>query len=154
MDADFSHPPASLPLLIERAAAGADLVIGSRYVPDGRVVGSTLPRRMISHTANWLARWVLRIRVRDCTAGFRCYRRALLEAIPLERLISNGYSFLIEMAFYCQRAGFGIAEVPICFVNRQAGASKISRGEILKAVYTIIRLRSTLHTWPAHSRPV
>jgi glycosyltransferase involved in cell wall biosynthesis len=142
MDADFSHPPCSLPDLLDRAAADADLVVGSRYVPGGKVVGSTAPRRMISHTANWLAHAVLGIHVNDCTAGFRCYRRRVLEAIALDGIFSNGYSFLIEMAFYCQRAGFRIGEVPITFVNRTAGTSKISQDEILKALYTIVRLRA------------
>jgi dolichol-phosphate mannosyltransferase len=141
MDADFSHPPQSLPQLLDRAAAGAGLVIGSRYVPGGRVVGSTRPRRLISYAANWLAHAILGIRARDCTAGFRCYRRQVLESINLAAIFSNGYSFLIEMAYYCERAGVPIAEAPITFVNRTAGKSKISRAEILKAMYTVIRLR-------------
>jgi dolichol-phosphate mannosyltransferase len=141
MDADFSHPPQSLPQLLDRAAAGAGLVIGSRYVPGGRVVGSTLPRRLISYAANWLAHAILGIRARDCTAGFRCYRRQVLQSINLGLILSNGYSFLIEMAYYCERAGVPIAEVPITFVNRTAGTSKISRAEILRALYTVIRLR-------------
>jgi dolichol-phosphate mannosyltransferase len=141
MDADFSHPPQSLPQLLDRAAAGAGLVIGSRYVRGGLVVGSTLPRRLISYAANWLAHVILGIRARDCTAGFRCYRRQWLESINLAVVLSNGYSFLIEMAYYCERASVPIAEVPITFVNRTAGTSKISRAEILKALYTVIRLR-------------
>src|SRR5512133_1189803 len=141
MDADFSHPPERLPQLLDRAAAGAGLVIGSRYVPGGRVVGSALPRRLISHAANWLAHGILGIRTKDCTAGFRCYRRQVLESVDLAAIFSNGYSFLIEMAYYCERAGVPIAEVPITFTNRTAGTSKINRAEILKALYTVIRLR-------------
>jgi dolichol-phosphate mannosyltransferase len=141
MDADFSHPPEALPALLDRAAAGAGLVIGSRYVPGGQVVGSTLPRRLISYSANWLAHAILGIRARDCTAGFRCYRRTVLQSIDLTAIFSSGYSFLIEMAYYCQRAGVPIAEVPITFVNRTAGTSKINRAEIFKALYTVVRLR-------------
>jgi glycosyltransferase involved in cell wall biosynthesis len=141
MDADFSHPPEKLPAILDRATAGAGLVIGSRYVPGGRVVGSTLPRKLISYCANWLAHVILGIRARDCTAGFRCYRREVLQAIDLGAIFSSGYSFLIEMAYYCERAGVPIAEVPITFVNRTAGTSKINRAEIFKALYTVVRLR-------------
>jgi dolichol-phosphate mannosyltransferase len=141
MDADFSHPPEELPQMLDRAAAGAGLVIGSRYVPGGRVVGSTLPRKLISYCANWLAHIILGIQARDCTAGFRCYRREVLESIDLSVIFSNGYSFLIEMAYYCERAGVRTAEVPITFVNRTAGTSKINRAEIVKALYTVVRLR-------------
>jgi dolichol-phosphate mannosyltransferase len=140
MDADFSHPPESLPRLLDRAADGAGLVVGSRYVPGGRAVGSTLPRRLISYAANWLAHVILGIHVHDCTAGFRCYRRAVLEAVDLQEIFSSGYSFLIEMAYRCERVGVSVAEVPITFVNRTAGTSKISRGEIFKALDTVLRL--------------
>ncbi len=147
MDADFSHSPASLPQLLDKAAEGYDLVVGSRYVPGGRVVGSTAPRKLISYGANWLAHKVLGVAVRDCTAGFRCYRRQVLEAIDLGRIFSSGYSFLIEMAFYCQQAGFRTGEVPITFVNRTEGASKISKREIYKAFYTLLRLRTQALPW-------
>ncbi len=147
MDCDFSHSPESVPDLLAKAAEGYDLVIGSRYVPGGRVVGSTAPRKLISYGANWLAHLILGVDVRDCTAGFRCYHRRVLETIDLDRIFSSGYSFLIEMAFYVQRAGFRIAEVPITFVNRTQGASKISKTEILKAFYTLIRLRTQALPW-------
>lgn len=147
MDADFSHSPESLPVLLDKAAAGYDLVVGSRYVSGGRVVGSTRPRKLISYGANWLAHLLLNVNVRDCTAGFRCYRRAVLEAVDLDAIFSSGYSFLIEMAFHCQRAGFRIGEVPITFVNRTQGASKISKREIYKAFYTLLRLRTQALPW-------
>lgn len=147
MDADFSHSPAALPALLDKASQGYDLVIGSRYVPGGSVVGCTPWRRFVSYTANWLAHTVLGIDARDCTAGFRCYRRAVLETIPLDAIFSSGYSFLIEMAFYCQQVGFRVGEVPITFVNRTEGTSKISRSEILRAMYTLLRLRTSALPW-------
>jgi len=147
MDADFSHDPARLPDLLHKASRGYDLVIGSRYVPGGAIVDSTRLRKLISYGANWLAHTVLGVAARDCTAGFRCYRRQVLETINLNAIFSSGYSFLIEMAFYCQRAGFRIGEVPITFVNRRKGVSKISRLEIYKAFYTLIRLRTSALPW-------
>ncbi len=147
MDADFSHNPASLPALIDMAAMGVDLVVGSRYVPGGRVVGSTRTRQWISYGANSLAHSMLRVSIRDCTAGFRCYRRRVLETIDLDAIFSSGYSFLTEMAYLCQQAGFTSGEVPITFTNRTEGASKISRTEIIKAFYTLIRLRTSRLPW-------
>ena len=147
MDADFSHSPESLPALLDKAASGYDLVIGSRYVAGGAVVGSPATRQFVSYSANWLAHLFLGVAARDCTAGFRCYRRTVLETIDLDAIFSSGYSFLIEMAFYCQRAGFRIGEAPITFVNRTEGASKINRREIYKAFYTLIRLRTGALPW-------
>jgi glycosyltransferase involved in cell wall biosynthesis len=147
MDADFSHSPASVPALIAKAQSGYDMVVGSRYVPGGSVVGWSSLRKLTSFTANWLAHWFLGVATRDCTAGFRCYRRAVLETIPLDTVFSGGYSFLIEMAFLCQQAGFRIGEVPITFVNRTQGASKISQTEIYKAMYTLVRLRTRALPW-------
>lgn len=147
MDADFSHSPESVPALLDKAAEGYDLVVGSRYVPGGDVVGSTRPRKLISYGANWLAHTILDVQVRDCTAGFRCYRRRVLEAIDLDTIFSSGYSFLVEMAYRCQRAGFSSAETPIIFVNRTEGSSKISKTEIFKAFYTLIRLRTSALPW-------
>jgi glycosyltransferase involved in cell wall biosynthesis len=147
MDADFSHNPASLPAMLAKAAAGDDLVIGSRYVAGGGVVGWPAGRKLLSAVANRLAHLFLGLAARDCTAGFRCYRRAVLETIPLESIFSGGYSFLIEMAFLCEAAGFCIGEVPITFVNRTQGASKISKLEIYKAMYTLVRLRTRALPW-------
>ena len=147
MDADFSHSPESLPALLDKAAAKYDLVIGSRYVTGGAVVGSSGPRKFVSYSANWLAHTILGVEARDCTAGFRCYRRQVLETIDLDSIFSSGYSFLIEMAFHCQQAGFRIGEVPITFVNRTEGTSKINRLEIYKAFYTLLRLRTSALPW-------
>ncbi len=148
MDADFSHSPEDLPRLLNKAANDScDLVVGSRYVAGGRIVGCTLPRRLISYGANWLAHIILGITIRDCTAGFRVYRRRVLDTIDLDAIFSSGYSFLTEMAFLCERAGFRTGEVPITFVNRTEGASKISRWEILRAVYTLLRLRTSGLPW-------
>jgi glycosyltransferase involved in cell wall biosynthesis len=147
MDADFSHNPASLPALLDKAATGYDLVVGSRYVPGGRVAGWPPLRKLISYVANLLAHWFLGIATRDCTAGFRCYRRAVLETVDLSAVFSTGYSFLIETAFLCQEAGFRIGEVPITFVNRTQGASKISKAEIFRAFYTLLRLRTRGLPW-------
>lgn len=147
MDADFSHSPESLPDLLASAAAGCDLVIGSRYVPGGAVVGSPPLRQFISYTANALAHSVLGLSARDCTAGFRCYRLQVLRTVDLEAIFSSGYSFLIEMAFWVERAGFRIGEIPITFVNRTEGASKINKREIYKAMYTILRLRTHSLPW-------
>lgn len=147
MDADFSHSPESLPALIDKAASGYDLVIGSRYVRGGAVVGSPPLRKFISNAANTLAHIILDVTARDCTAGFRCYRRQVLETIDLDAIFSSGYSFLVEMAFLVERAGFRTGEVPITFVNRTEGASKISKREIYKAMYTIARLRTSALPW-------
>jgi glycosyltransferase involved in cell wall biosynthesis len=147
MDADFSHNPADVPALLAKIECGYDMVVGSRYVPGGSVVGWPRLRKLISAVANRLAHLFLSVATRDCTAGFRCYRRAVLETIPLETIFSGGYSFLIEMAFLCQEAGFRIGEVPITFVNRTQGSSKISKLEIYKAMYTLLRLRTRSLPW-------
>lgn len=147
MDADFSHSPERLPSMVTKVASGYDLVVGSRYVPGGAVVGCTPMRKFISYGANWLAHLLLGVSIRDCTAGYRCYRRRVLETIDLDAIFSSGYSFLIEMAFYCQRAGFRLGEVPITFVNRTEGSSKISKSEIYKAFYTLLRLRTSALPW-------
>jgi dolichol-phosphate mannosyltransferase len=138
MDADFSHHPRYIPSMV-RAISGADLVIGSRYVPGGQVL-YPFYRRLLSRCANLFARLTLGLHARDCTAGFRLYRRRVLESIPLDQIFSNGYSFLIEMLFYVQSRGWKVAEVPIIFEDRKYGQSKISQNEIVKAVYTCIRL--------------
>lgn len=138
MDADFSHHPRYIPSMV-KAISGADLVIGSRYVPGGQVL-YPFHRRLLSRCANTFARLTLGLHAGDCTAGFRLYRRRVLESIPLDQIFSNGYSFLIEMLFYVQRNEWKVAEVPIIFEDRRYGQSKISRNEIVKAVYTCIRL--------------
>lgn len=125
MDADLSHDPADLPRLLE-AANEADLVIGSRYVPQGRTEGWGLRRRLLSRWGNEYVRVVLGLAVRDLTAGFRCWRRHLLEAVDLDAVRTRGYGFQIEMTWRAIRAGGRVVEVPICFTERRAGRSKMS----------------------------
>ncbi len=139
MDADFSHNPAYIPGLVELANY-YHITIGSRYVPQGGVKNWELRRRFLSWGANTFARTMLGLKARDCTAGFRCYHREVLQSINLDQIFSNGYSFLVEMLFKSQRAGFTVGEIPIIFANRERGASKISQQEIYKAMYTVARL--------------
>lgn len=140
MDADFSHHPRYIPAMITKSLDEADLVIGSRYVRGGGTHGCTLPRKALSWGANAFAKVVLGLPAADCTAGFRCYRAEALSSIDLDAIFSSGYSFLIEMLYKCHRHGWRIGEVPILFENRRRGASKISRQEITKAMYTVLRL--------------
>jgi len=139
MDADFSHHPRYIPAMVD-ASQQYDLVIGSRYVRGGGTPDFPLKRILLSSGANTFARAMLGLRAHDSTAGFRCYRRAVLEALPLDNIFSSGYSFLIEMLFLVQRAGFSVGEVPIIFEDRKQGVSKISQQEIKKALYTVLRL--------------
>lgn len=139
MDADFSHDPSYIPALVELANY-YHITIGSRYIPEGGVQNWEIQRRFLSWSANAFARAVLGLKAHDCTAGFRCYHREVLLNINLDRIFSNGYSFLVEMIFKCQRMGFTMGEIPIIFTNRQRGQSKISKREIYKAIYTVMRL--------------
>ena len=139
MDADFSHDPAELPTLIA-GVSNADLVLGSRYVPGGGVVNWPLRRVLLSRFANGYIRTVTRLSVRDCTTGYRCWRLPALGALPLDRIRSEGYSFLIETLFMAARSGVRVAEVPITFVERRQGESKLSRSVILESVWTPWRL--------------
>src|SRR5262249_7605004 len=122
MDADLSHDPAHLPELIA-STDRADLAIGSRYVPGGAIVNWPTRRRRLSRFANLYIRAVTRLSARDCTSGYRCWRREALAALPLERFTSDGYSFLVEMLFAAARSGCRVAEVPITFVERRLGES-------------------------------
>ena len=139
MDADFSHHPCYIPALVSHSN-GAQVVVGSRYVPGGGTRYCSLKRRLLSRGANGFARLMLGLEARDCTAGFRCYRRKALEAIDLQAILSNGYSFLIEMLYQCQRRGYRTCEIPIIFEDRRHGVSKISHREIFKAICTVLRL--------------
>jgi glycosyltransferase involved in cell wall biosynthesis len=139
MDADFSHDPAYIPALVA-LADHYHITIGSRYIPQGGVVNWEWQRRFLSWGANAFARAVLGLKANDCTAGFRCYHREVLLNIDLDKIFSNGYSFLVEMLFKCQRQGYQVGEIPITFANRERGQSKISQREIFKAMYTVIRL--------------
>jgi dolichol-phosphate mannosyltransferase len=148
MDADFSHDPARLPALLE-AAAGADVVIGSRYVPGGAVVNWQKSRRILSRFANIYVRAITHLGVHDCTSGYRCWQRAALESLPLDAFVSDGYSFLVEMLFTAARQGRRIVELPITYVERREGQSKISRAVILESVITPWRLIAS----PKRARP-
>jgi hypothetical protein len=139
MDADFSHHPRYIPSMLDLSRE-RDLVIGSRYVPGGGTLNCTAKRKALSQGANTFAKVMLGLRAKDCTAGFRCYRREVLQAIDLDGIRSNGYSFLIEMIFCVQRRGFSIGEVPIIFEDRRRGTSKISKNEVLRALQTVERL--------------
>lgn len=138
MDADFSHDPKYIPDLVA-LMENKDLVIGSRYVPGGGIVNWDLKRRIISKGANTYAKLFLGIEANDCTAGFRCYRRELLSKIDLDKVYSSGYSFLIEMLYRCKRAGARVGESPIIFKDRVHGETKISRAEMKKALWTVLR---------------
>lgn len=143
MDADYSHHPRYLPAMLEILAGGADLVIGSRYVPGGGVSNWPLHRRVLSRGANLVSRMLLTLPVRDATAGFRGYRAQVLRTIHPEAIRAEGYSFLEETLWRVVHAGFRVEETPIVFEDRILGKSKINRKEIFKAMGTLIRLRFT-----------
>jgi dolichol-phosphate mannosyltransferase len=139
MDADLSHDPRHLQSLIE-AAGQADVVIGSRYVPGGAIRNWPRRRRLLSRLANIYIRSITRLKASDCTSGYRCWRRETLAAMPLDRFISDGYSFLVEMLFVASGQGSRIAESPITFVERRAGQSKLSRAVLIESALTPWRL--------------
>jgi dolichol-phosphate mannosyltransferase len=139
MDADFSHHPRYIPAMIEMSER-YDLVIGSRYVAGGGSRNCTWKRIALSKIANTVSRTLLDLEARDTTAGFRLYHREVLKSIPLEQIFSSGYSFLVEILFMCQRRGWQTGEVPIIFEDRRRGKTKISRQEVVKAQYTVLRL--------------
>jgi dolichol-phosphate mannosyltransferase len=141
MDADFSHDPAHLPAFLA-AAATADLVLGSRYL-GGKVtvVNWPIARLMLSYWANVYARWVTGLRIWDLTGGFKCFRTRVLQTIDLSQVRSNGYAFQIEMSVRAWRKGFTLAEVPIVFVDRTEGQSKMNRRIVREAIWVVPRLR-------------
>jgi len=142
MDADLSHDPRHLPALV-RAIGQADLVIGSRYIAGGDIVNWPLRRRLLSRFANYYIRTVTRLNARDCTSGYRCWRRDALARLALDDFISDGYSFLVEMLYVASRQGCRIAEVPITFVERHQGESKLSRAVLAESAITPWRLIAT-----------
>jgi dolichol-phosphate mannosyltransferase len=141
MDADFSHDPAYIPRFLEALAAGADLVLGSRNVPGGGVEGWGLDRHLLSKGGSLYARTILGVPVRDLTTGFKAYTRRALEVIDPETIRSNGYSFQIETTYRALRKGLRVVEVPIVFVDRRAGRSKMSRRIFAEAIAEVWRLR-------------
>jgi dolichol-phosphate mannosyltransferase len=140
MDADFSHDPRYLPDFL-RAIEDADLVIGSRYIRGGGTPSWSLIRRFISGGGNIFARFMLGIPVHDCTAGYRCYRRRVLETIDLDTIQSQGYAFQIEMVYRTRQHGFKIVETPIIFKDRRVGKSKMSRKIVIEGFTYVIRTR-------------
>lgn len=141
MDADLSHDPRHLPAMVEAAHAGADVVIGSRYLDGGRVVNWPLHRVVLSMFANRYVRAITGLRVNDCTSGYRCWRREAIARLPLDRIRSDGYAFLVEMLFQARRHGCRIAEVPIVFVERRVGQSKLDTGVLFESMLTPWRVR-------------
>ena len=141
MDCDFSHDPDYVPRLITAVEEGADLALGSRYVPSGGVRNWGLLRRLISAGGSSYARIILGVKVRDLTGGFKCYRRAVLEAIDLDAVDSKGYAFQIETTYRALRAGFKVVEVPITFADREVGGSKMSKAIVAEAIWKVPGLR-------------
>jgi dolichol-phosphate mannosyltransferase len=141
MDSDFSHDPADIRRLLEAVKAGADLALGSRYVPGGGVRDWGLLRRFISEGGSTYARWVLGLRIRDLTGGFKCFRREVLEAIHFDGVRSQGYAFQVELTYRAVRAGFRVVEVPIVFRDRQRGQSKMSWRIAAEAMWLVPGLR-------------
>lgn len=143
MDCDFSHDPALLPRLVAELAS-ADVAIGSRYVHGGGIRDWPLFRKLLSSTANAFVGALFKLPARDCTSGFRAYRRAALEVVPWSRLHSTGYSFLVEVLYWVCRSGFRPAEVPIVYVDRKQGKSKMGLRQIVAGAANLIRVRLAL----------
>ena len=140
MDADGSHRAQDLDAIVDAARGSGGLGIGSRYMTGGEIIGWPAHRLLLSKGANLYCRALLHLRVRDCTSGFRCYTRDLLSNMNLDSIVSQGYSFQIEMVHRTVRLGYPVLEVPIRFEDRIAGASKVSQGEIRRALLTVLRL--------------
>ncbi len=156
MDADFSHDPDQLPSLLAAIRGGADLVIGSRYVPGGSIPDWSLCRRLLSQYGNRYSAAALRIPVRDATSGFRVYRASLLRALDFESIRADGYAFQVELAYRAHRAGARIVERPITFVDRQAGTSKMSSRIVVEALglVTLWGIRDRLPPRRSKNNPI
>lgn len=141
MDADFSHPPKKLLELRDVCEKGADVAIGSRYISGVNVVNWPMGRVLMSYYASAYVRFVTGLQIRDTTAGFVCYRRKVLETMELDKIQFKGYAFQIEMKFTAYKLGFKIVEVPIIFVNRELGTSKMNSGIFGEAVFGVIKLK-------------
>ena len=146
MDADFSHNPKEIPTFLEKIRE-CDLVLGSRYTNGVRVLNWPIQRLLLSYSANVYTRIMTGLPLNDATGGFKCFRRTVLESINLDRVKSNGYAFQIEMSYMAWKKGFRIAEVPIVFLDRRAGSSKMSKQIVYEALYMLwtLRLRSLLN---------
>jgi dolichol-phosphate mannosyltransferase len=141
MDADFSHNPEDLPRLLQACKDGADMSVGSRYVPEGKVSNWPLKRRLMSYFASVYVRIILWIGIKDTTAGFVCYSKKLLSTINLDDIKFKGYAFQIEMKYTTLRLGFKISEVPITFIDRQLGTSKMDMSIFKEAVLGVLKMR-------------
>lgn len=140
MDADFSHDPGVIPLLLEKAKT-SDMVIGSRYLNGVSVVNWPIRRLLLSYCATVYTRVITGLRISDCTSGFKCFNRRVLERIDLDRIRSDGYSFQIEMNYRCMENGCSMGEVPIIFIDRHAGTSKMSKRIVREAVVMVWKLK-------------
>jgi dolichol-phosphate mannosyltransferase len=141
MDADFSHQPRYLPVLLAVAERAADVALGSRNVPGGRVENWSLKRKLISKGGSLYARTILGMPIRDCTGGFKCFRAEVLRQINLDSIGSNGYAFQVEMNYRCHQAGFRLHEIPIVFPDRVVGQSKMSQRIVWEAAAMVLKLR-------------
>ncbi len=139
IDADLSHDPSNIPKMISLMKE-YDLVIGSRYVRDGGMVNWSIRRLLISMFANYMLKKILRIEQKDCSGGFKCYRAELLEKIKIDRIISKGYVFYVEILYRALRVGAKVKEIPIIFVNREKGKSKLGLNEVVSYAVNIFRL--------------
>jgi dolichol-phosphate mannosyltransferase len=144
MDADFSHDPRYLPTFLDAAQAGADLVLGSRYVTGGGTVNWGIGRQVVSRGGSLYARSILGVGINDLTGGFKCFHRRVLEAIDLDAVKSTGYAFQIELTYRTLKKGFTVREVPIVFEDRRVGHSKMSRKIFLEALTMVWKLRLTV----------
>ncbi len=152
MDSDLSHHPGDVARFIE-AAEHLDLVIGSRYILGGRVVNWSRFRELLSRGGNAYARALLRFDLTDATSGFRCYRRAVLETLPLDEVTAQGYGFQIEMAWRAWTAGFAVGEIPITFTERREGASKMSKAIVAEALRDVARFATRRRRPPKEPHP-
>lgn len=141
MDADFSHNPDDLPVLLQKCLNGADLVIGSRYKSGVNVVNWPIGRVLMSYFASVYVRFITGMHIYDTTSGFKCYRRQVLEAVDLDKIRFKGYAFQIEMKFTTWKLGFRIEEVPIVFTDRREGTSKMSGGIFNEALWGVLRMK-------------
>jgi len=140
MDADFSHDPDDIPKILQ-ATDNADLVIGSRKITGGKIIGWGWLRKFMSNGAMWFSRLLLGLQAKDVTAGFRCFRRQVLEKIELDKIKSNGYAFQEELLYKTQKLGFIIKEIPVTFIDREEGKSKLSKKDIWEFFWIIIKLK-------------
>jgi dolichol-phosphate mannosyltransferase len=140
MDADFSHDPLDIPRFLKEME-NHDLVLGSRYIHGVRVLNWPIRRLLLSYFANFYSRVMTGLKLHDATGGFKCYRRAVLQAIDLDQIRSNGYAFQIETSFKAWKKGFRIKEIPIVFLDREIGVSKMSKGIIYEAIFMLWKLR-------------